>query len=216
LILKQLRQDNFGQNPAKRGIRPEVLILKDLRARSAEILVPRVHRGRQCKQKNASKMLAQPVWTQISLHDRLRKRLVHVKGRCKWSALTEILKAARLMEMRLTKQILLIAVVVAIAVYAIDCGAMTTPAAAMQCCDNMPCSSHGHEHSQDCCQTMPSLHAPFLRPASVHGLFFTPVFVAVLPGSTASPVSYSPANVLAVHGRAPAIPQVTVPSPLRI
>jgi hypothetical protein len=29
-ILKELRTDNFGQNPVKRGICPELRILKDL------------------------------------------------------------------------------------------------------------------------------------------------------------------------------------------
>jgi hypothetical protein len=118
--------------------------------------------------------------------------------------------------MRFAKLILLAVMAIAFATYAFDCLAMSTPDAAMQCCDTMPCSSHSHEHSQECCKTMPSMHAPFVQLASVHGLSFTPVFVAVLPRFNASQVLESPSKVLTAHCHAPPIPQAAAPSPLRI
>jgi hypothetical protein len=132
------------------------------------------------------------------------------------SVLTQALEAFSLVEMRLAKQILRLALVAAIAGYAMDCGAMTTPEQATQCCDTMHCSSHGHEHSQECCKTMPSVHVPFVQPASAHGLSFSPVVFAVLPGIDASPSLDSRAGVLAPQCHAPPIPQARAPLPLRI
>src|SRR5712691_5993427 len=109
--------------------------------------------------------------------------------------------------MRFAKPILLALVAIAFAVYAFDCSAMSTPEAAMQCCDSMHCSSHSHEHSQECCKTMPSMHAPFVQPASAHALSFSPVFVAVLPRFNASHGLNSPSNVPTAHCHAPPIPQ---------
>src|SRR5882672_5366839 len=109
--------------------------------------------------------------------------------------------------MRFAKPILLAVMVVAFATYAFDCLAMSTPEQAMQCCDSMPCSSHGHQHSQECCKTMPSMHAPFVQPASAHDLSFSPVFVAVLPGFNASQDIGAPSKVLTAHCHAPPIPQ---------
>src|SRR2546427_9845698 len=117
--------------------------------------------------------------------------------------------------MRFTKPMLLAVVAIALAVYAFDCLAMSTPEQAMQCCDSMPCSSHGHQHSQECCKTMPAMHAPFVQPASAHALSFSLVFVAVLPGFNASQVIDSPSRVLTAHCHAPPVPQAA-PSPLRI
>ena len=118
--------------------------------------------------------------------------------------------------MRFLRPILLIAVALAIAVYAIDCGAMTTPGEAMQCCNTMPCSSHSQEHSQECCATMPSTHAPFVQPASAHDQSLSPVVVAVLPTFHVSQDLSSGAGVPASHCHAPPIPQAATPSPLRV
>jgi hypothetical protein len=118
--------------------------------------------------------------------------------------------------MRFAKPILLAMMAIALAAYAFDCLAMTTLERAMQCCDTMHCSSPGHEHSQDCCQTMQSMHAPFLQPAYVSGLSFSSVFVAVLPEFSASQGLDSSANVVAAHCHAPPIPKISTPSPLRI
>ena len=130
--------------------------------------------------------------------------------------LTSTFNPHTLVWMRLVKPILLVAVALAIAVYAIDCGAMTSSDEAMQCCSTMPCSSHSQEHSQECCTTMPPTHAPFLQPASAHDLSFSPVLLAVPPSFSASKGLDFVADVLASHSHAPPIPQATVPSPLRL
>src|SRR6267142_772382 len=104
-----------------------------------------------------------------------------------------------LVRMRIAKPILLAVIVMALAMYAFDCLAMSTPDEAMQCCE-----------------TMPSMHASFVRPASVHGLSFSPVFIAVLPRFNASQDLDSQSKVLTAHCHAPPIPQTAAPSPLRI
>jgi hypothetical protein len=118
--------------------------------------------------------------------------------------------------MRFAKPILLAVMAIALATYATDCFAMSTPEQAMQCCDSMHCSSHGHEHSQECCKTMPSMHAPFVQPVSAYGLSFSVVFVAVLPGFSALQGLDFSAGILTTHCHAPPIPQIAAPSPLRI
>jgi hypothetical protein len=80
--------------------------------------------------------------------------------------------------MRFAKPILMAVLVAALAAYALDCGAMTTPEQAMQCCASMPCSPHGHD-GQDCCKSMPSLHAPFVQSTSAHGAAHAHTVVAV-------------------------------------
>jgi hypothetical protein len=118
--------------------------------------------------------------------------------------------------MRFTKPILQAVVAIALAMYAFDCLAMSTPEQAMQCCDSMPCSSHDHQHSQECCRTMPSLHAPFLQPASAHDPSLSLVLVAALPGFNASQSLDSSAGVLTAHCHAPPISQIAASLPLRI
>src|SRR6201988_4095770 len=70
----------------------------------------------------------------------------------------------------------------ALGAYAFDCEAATTPEQAMPWCKAMPCSSHGH-HGQDCCKTMPTMHAPFVQPSSVQSVSFSPVVFAVMAAS---------------------------------
>jgi hypothetical protein len=57
--------------------------------------------------------------------------------------LTSIYDTPNWLQMRFTKPILLAVVAIALATYASDRFAMSTPDEAMQCCDTMPCSSHG-------------------------------------------------------------------------
>jgi hypothetical protein len=116
-----------------------------------------------------------------------------------------------LLQMDVVKKILLTVAVVALATYGLDCLAMTTPEQAMQCCNSMPCSPNGH-HGQDCCKTMPSANAPFLRSphtsiapavhvvgAAILGLADAPVVsgesVRVSMLSHAPPIRYSPASL---------------------
>src|SRR5229473_3319462 len=67
--------------------------------------------------------------------------------------------------MSIAGSILLLALAAALANYAVDCSAVNTPEQAMQCCGSMPCPPH-HGSSEDCCKSMPSMHAPFVQPAA--------------------------------------------------
>jgi len=69
----------------------------------------------------------------------------------------------------------------AFAAYGFDCSPMTSPDQAMECCDSMNCS-HGM-HGEDCCQTAPSVHAPFVQPASMNSVTFAPLGFVVQPAS---------------------------------
>jgi len=117
--------------------------------------------------------------------------------------------------MRLAKPILLAAVAIALAVYALDCGAMTTPEEAMQCCNSMPCPSQGHDH-QDCCKTMAAMHAPFVQPSSPRHVSISPILSAALPASSESQVADSFLGVIAAHCNAPPSTFVPFALPLRI
>jgi hypothetical protein len=117
--------------------------------------------------------------------------------------------------MRLGKPIFLALLAVALAAYAFDCGAATTPEQAMQCCNSMACSSHGH-HAQDCCKDMPAMRSPFVQPSSVHGVSYSPVVFAVMPATGESQVLNSSNRVIAAHCHAPPIRSAPSPLPLRI
>jgi hypothetical protein len=103
----------------------------------------------------------------------------------------------------------------ALAAYAFDCGGPTNPEQAMECCNSMPCSSGGH-HGQDCCKTMPAMHAPFIQPSSAQGASYSPRVLAVLTTLAESPNLPSPGRVLATHCHAPPIISVPASLPLRI
>jgi hypothetical protein len=117
--------------------------------------------------------------------------------------------------MRLAKPIFLGVLVVAFAAYAFDCDAATTPEQAMQCCNSMPCSSHGHD-GQDCCKTMPTVRAPFVQPSSVHGVSYSPLVLAVLPAVSESHAVDSADRVIVAQFHAPPILGTLPPLPLRI
>ena len=115
--------------------------------------------------------------------------------------------------MRLAKPIFLAILAAALAAYAFDCGAATTAEQAIQCCNSMPCSSHGH-HAQDCCKTMPAMHAPFVQPSSGHGVYSFHVAFAVLPATDKAHAVDSTRGAVAAHCHAPPISYA--PLPLRI
>jgi hypothetical protein len=117
--------------------------------------------------------------------------------------------------MRLAKPIFLGVLVVALAAYAFDCDAATTAEQAMQCCNSMPCSSHGHE-GQDCCKTMPTVRAPFVQPSSVHGVSYSLLVFAVLPAVSESHRIDSADRVIVAQSHAPPILGTLTPLPLRI
>jgi len=81
--------------------------------------------------------------------------------------------------MRFARQIVMAVLGVALAAYAFDCSGMTTPEQAMQCCNSMPCSSQS-DHGQDCCKTMPAMHAPFVQPSSTSSIASPAVQLSVL------------------------------------
>ena len=115
----------------------------------------------------------------------------------------------------LSRLTLLTALAVALAAYAFDCGAAITPEQAMKCCDSMPCSSQGH-HGQDCCKTMPSENAAFVRPTPAAGVSFVPVVSALLQASIEFHHAACPDRVIVAHGHAPPILPASAFAPLRI
>src|SRR5271167_3719358 len=117
--------------------------------------------------------------------------------------------------MRSGRPIFLAVLTVALAAYGFDCGATTTREQAMQCCKAMRCSSHGH-HGQDCCKTMPAMHAAFGQPSSVQGASFSPVALGVAPGFNECHGLDRCARMIAAHSHAPPISCSPAPAPLRI
>jgi len=116
--------------------------------------------------------------------------------------------------MRFVKLIFLPVLALALMAYAFDCG--TTPLAdAMQCCNSMPCSSHGH-HGQDCCKTMPAMRAPFVQPSPAHEVSFASVLLEAPPAFLDSPDSDSSARAVAARSHAPPIPHDPAPAPLPV
>src|SRR5450631_4303844 len=109
--------------------------------------------------------------------------------------------------MQLVRAVFLALLVVGLATFAYDCGATMTPEQAMQCCNSMPCSSHGHD-GQDCCKTMPSMHSPFV-PSSVRGVSFSPVLFAVMPPAGQSLDLAPPEIIASADFHAPPIPNST-------
>lgn len=60
--------------------------------------------------------------------------------------------------MRFTKAILLMALVSALSVYAVECPSAVTPMQMMQCCKTMPCP-----HGKNCCKAKAASHSPFIN-----------------------------------------------------
>jgi hypothetical protein len=117
--------------------------------------------------------------------------------------------------MEIVKPILIAALSVALAAFAVDCGeTSTSPEEAMPCCDTLPCSSHGA--SVECCQTMPPMRAPFVLPASAQGVASSTAVVAVLPANCDSHELGSSARVIVALEHAPPGYSSTATVPLRI
>src|SRR5258708_38732278 len=117
--------------------------------------------------------------------------------------------------MRLSGSILRTVLAVALAAYAFDCSAATTQQEAMQCCNSMHCSSHGH-HGQDCCKTMPSTHGPFVQLSSGHSTSVAAVMFTVAPElSRGLGLEFSPRSLLAQCHAPPGL-QSVASQPLHI
>jgi hypothetical protein len=118
--------------------------------------------------------------------------------------------------MSLLRPILVAVVAFALASYAADCAPMASADEAMQCCETMPCDSHSAEHSQDCCTTMASMHAPFLQAPSMHGISFSRVAISTLPVSRETTGIESSAHITANGGESSSPPDLAHFLPLRI
>src|ERR1700745_1230423 len=116
--------------------------------------------------------------------------------------------------MRLGRPILVAFVATALAAYVLDCSGTTTPAEAMKCCQSMPCSSSGH--SQECCETMPQMHAPFVPSPSAQGVSFTSDLIAVLSIFQEPLGSGFAVSRLAAGGHAPPRASPPTATPIRI
>src|SRR4029077_20481962 len=81
--------------------------------------------------------------------------------------------------MPFSRHLLMAVLAVPLAAYAFDCSAMATHEQAVECCRSMACSSQGHA-SEDCCKTMPAMHAPFVQPSSASSIASPAVQLAVL------------------------------------
>jgi len=105
--------------------------------------------------------------------------------------------------MLFARRVLLAVLVVALTAYAFDCLGMATPEQAMRCCNSMQCPSHSH-HGQDCCKTMPAMHAAVGQPSSVQGISFSSVALAIVGVFSASRTIELPSvGLIAEHSHAP-------------
>jgi hypothetical protein len=117
--------------------------------------------------------------------------------------------------MRFGKSVLLLAFAAALATYAVDCSAMNTPEQAMQCCGSMPCPPH-HGNSEDCCKTMPSMHASLEQPAAAPSVSTAHVVLGILPTQYSITNTGFSANHVTANSHAPPAASLPPTLPLRI
>lgn len=119
--------------------------------------------------------------------------------------------------MGFAKSFLLAVIAVALGAYGFDCEAMTTPKQASQCCRSMSmhCSSHGL-HGMDCCKTMRTVQAPFVRPSSVRAFSSSHIVFAVMATAGQSTGAHSSDLRRASHSHAPPEPPLATARPLRV
>ena len=117
--------------------------------------------------------------------------------------------------MRGLKSVLFVVMMIALAAYAIDCGAMTTPDEAMQCCKSIPCHSHGQD-SGDCCKTMTAQHVLFLPAISSPAISLQPIAASAAVAVSPRPNAASYARTMASLSHAPPLPSSISSVPLRI
>jgi hypothetical protein len=112
-------------------------------------------------------------------------------------------------------RVLVAVLTMALASYALDCAGMTTPGLATECCNSMRCPSRGH-HGQDCCKSMPSVHAVLGQPSSVQGMSSSPVALGTVQAFHQSATCASSYRVIAEDAHAPPFLDSPAPLPLRI
>src|SRR6185312_17458738 len=106
-----------------------------------------------------------------------------------------------------------VALVLALAGYTIDCVA-ETPQQAMQCCKTMQCSSNAH-YNVDCCKAMPGVRAALGQPSCVQGHAFDHTALVVVPLNISSCFDSSRTAAIA-QSHAPPISSSPPLSALRI
>jgi hypothetical protein len=112
--------------------------------------------------------------------------------------------------------VLFLALSVALATYALDCISMATPELAMRCCNSMHCHSQHHHKGQDCCKTMPEMHAVLGQPSSAQGVSFSPVVLGFVQAFSEADRLEPSARIVAEHSHAPPISSSPAAPPLRI
>lgn len=118
--------------------------------------------------------------------------------------------------MRASRLIFASLLALALSVYAFDCLAMFPSQDSMQCCDSMPCASHGTSHSDGCCKTMTAAHASFIQPHSSPKISLLLVFAGVLfPANQSQPEAPS-AFWSSAESHGPPFPPLLASSPLRL
>lgn len=116
--------------------------------------------------------------------------------------------------MRFARQVLVVALTVAVGGNALDCIGMTTAERAMECCKSMRCMSHRH-HGQDCCKTMPTTQVDVGQPTTV-SISFTPIVFGAVELFIASTSATTSARLVADQSHAPPILNPPTVLPLRI
>jgi hypothetical protein len=118
--------------------------------------------------------------------------------------------------MTFARSALMVVIAMALASYGFDCPVTSSSDEAMQCCDTMACSAQGHQHSDDCCKTMPSTHSPFVKTYSSQNTHVAFVLFAVLPVLNGQALDFSSQSVLTASANAPPVSQGLTQTPLRI
>jgi hypothetical protein len=118
--------------------------------------------------------------------------------------------------MKFARSTLMVVIAMALACYGFDCPVTSTSDEEMQCCDTMACSSPGHQHSDDCCKTMPSTHSPFVKTYSSQNTHVAVVLFAVLPVPNGQALDFFSQSVLTRRSNAPPVSAAPTQAPLRI
>jgi hypothetical protein len=124
-------------------------------------------------------------------------------------------RVSSLIVMRFAGRMLIAVLSVALMGYALDCVGMTTSEQAMQCCNTMRCPSHGH-HGQDCCKSMPSVHAALGQPSSLQGVSFSLLALGIVQALDQCDSCASSSRLIAEYAHAPPFLDSPTPLPLRI
>lgn len=113
--------------------------------------------------------------------------------------------------MRLSKAILLMAIVAALPVYAVECPPVVTPTQMMNCCKTMPCP-----HGKNCCKAKSMSHRPFIGASAQKATAPPAVRAAISPAYRVHAAGRAPALAIARPHAPPGELLSTTSVPLRI